>query len=170
MNPYAPPISELEPVVITAGPESLYSGYAPFGRRLGAFMLDNLIFAILSWLAMAVLFVGITMVLGDLDDLEGAGGVVLILLTYGGQLIGYVAYYSGMESSSLQATPGKLAMGLRVTDLYGRRIGFGQALGRLAAKIPSALVFYIGFLMAAFTEKHQALHDMMARTLVVKLR
>ena len=61
-----------------------------------------------------------------------------------------------------------MALGIQVTDLEGNRISFGKALGRNLAKIISALIFYIGFIMAAFTAKKQALHDMIAGTLVVK--
>ncbi|MER3416968.1 MAG: hypothetical protein C4297_12250 [Gemmataceae bacterium] len=72
-----------------------------------------------------------------------------------------------MESSRTQATLGKMALGITVTDLEGNRIGFGKATGRFFGKIISALIFYIGFVMAAFTEKKQGLHDMMAGCLVV---
>ncbi len=61
-----------------------------------------------------------------------------------------------------------MALGIKVTDLEGNRISFGRALGRNVAKILSALIFYIGFIMAAFTAKKQALQDMIANTLVVK--
>jgi uncharacterized RDD family membrane protein YckC len=57
---------------------------------------------------------------------------------------------------------------LEVTDLEGHRIGFGRASGRFFGKIISAITLYIGFLMAGFTEKKQALHDMMAGTLVIR--
>jgi uncharacterized RDD family membrane protein YckC len=73
-----------------------------------------------------------------------------------------------MESSSWQATLGKKALGMEVTDMEGRRIGFGRATGRTFGKIISAFILYIGFLMAAFTEKKQALHDMIAGCLVIK--
>jgi uncharacterized RDD family membrane protein YckC len=73
-----------------------------------------------------------------------------------------------MESSAKQATVGKMALGIIVTDLEGRRLGFGRATGRYFAKILSALILGIGFLMAAFTERKQGLHDMVASTLVVK--
>ena len=77
-------------------------------------------------------------------------------------------YYALLESSSWQATLGKKALGLEVTDLEGRRISFGRASGRFFGKIISAIILYIGFLMAGFTEKKQALHDMMAGTLVIR--
>jgi|HubBroStandDraft_6_1064221.scaffolds.fasta_scaffold21588_4 uncharacterized RDD family membrane protein YckC len=77
-------------------------------------------------------------------------------------------YYALLESSSWQGTLGKKALGLEVTDLEGRRISFGRATGRFFAKIISALILWIGFIMAGFTEKKQALHDMIAGTLVIR--
>jgi uncharacterized RDD family membrane protein YckC len=76
-------------------------------------------------------------------------------------------YEAMMLSSEHQATLGKMALGIVVTDLAGRRITFGRATGRHFAKWISGLILGIGFLMAAFTEKKQALHDLMAETLVV---
>jgi uncharacterized RDD family membrane protein YckC len=77
-------------------------------------------------------------------------------------------YFSLMESSVWQATLGKKALGLTVTDLEGRRIGFGRATGRYFAKILSSLTLFIGYMMAGFTEKKQALHDIIAGTLVLR--
>ena len=79
-------------------------------------------------------------------------------------------YYAGLESSARQATLGTMALGLAVTDLQGNRISFLRATGRYFAKILSALILLIGFIMVAFTEKKQGLHDMIAGTLVVKTR
>ncbi|MDX6303162.1 MAG: hypothetical protein QOI77_131 [Blastocatellia bacterium] len=76
-------------------------------------------------------------------------------------------YSSLLESSSWQGTVGKKLIGLRVTDLDGNRISFGKATGRHFGKIISSLICLVGFIMVAFTEKHQALHDQMAGTLVV---
>jgi uncharacterized RDD family membrane protein YckC len=72
-----------------------------------------------------------------------------------------------MESSVKQATLGKLAIGIIVTDLQGSRITFGRATGRYFGKILSSLILSIGYIMAGFTEKKQALHDMIAGCLVV---
>ncbi len=77
-------------------------------------------------------------------------------------------YFSLMESSAWQATVGKKTLGLEVTDLAGHRISFARATGRYFGKIISAIIFCIGFIMAGFTEKKQALHDMMAGTLVIR--
>jgi uncharacterized RDD family membrane protein YckC len=77
-------------------------------------------------------------------------------------------YYALLESSTWQGTLGKKALGLEVTDLSGRRISFGRATGRYFSRIISALTLLIGYIMAGFTQKKQALHDMLAGTLVIK--
>lgn len=77
-------------------------------------------------------------------------------------------YYALMESSSHQGTVGKLAVGLRVTDLKGKQISFGKATARYFGKYVSAAIFLIGFLMILFTKQRQALHDILARCLVLR--
>ena len=77
-------------------------------------------------------------------------------------------YFALQESSSAQATLGKRAVGIKVTNLEGQRIGFGQATGRFFGKIISGLTLLIGYMMAGFTDRKQALHDIIAGTLVVR--
>ncbi|MBK9732740.1 MAG: RDD family protein [Chitinophagaceae bacterium] len=77
-------------------------------------------------------------------------------------------YYALMESSQRQATLGKSALGIKVTDLNGNRISFLNATGRYFGKILSGLIFGIGYIMIIFTEKKQGLHDVLAGTLVVR--
>jgi uncharacterized RDD family membrane protein YckC len=76
-------------------------------------------------------------------------------------------YYVLTESSALQGTVGKRCLRTRVTDLDGRRIRPGRALRRYLARLLSAVPWQIGFVMAAFTQEKQALHDILAGTLVV---
>ena len=76
-------------------------------------------------------------------------------------------YYALLESSSRQATLGKMAIGIIVTDLDGGRISFGRANGRYLGKMVSAFILMIGFIMAGFTERKQGLHDIMAGCLVL---
>jgi uncharacterized RDD family membrane protein YckC len=78
------------------------------------------------------------------------------------------AYYSLLESSTWQATLGKKALGLEVTDMNGARISFGHATGRWAARYVSVMTLGIGYLMAGFTARKQALHDLIAGTLVIR--
>jgi uncharacterized RDD family membrane protein YckC len=76
-------------------------------------------------------------------------------------------YDATMESSKLQATLGKMALGIVVTDLNKERISFKRATGRHFAKYISELTLFIGFIMAAFTKERQGLHDMIAGTIVI---
>jgi len=89
------------------------------------------------------------------------------LSTYWLNLTGGLFYFALMESSPYQATLGKMALGIKVTDYAGRRISFARAVGRYLGKIISSIILGIGYLLAGFSAKKQALHDMIAGTLVV---
>jgi len=95
-----------------------------------------------------------------------AGGIT----AYGITLIGGILYFVLMESSAKQGTLGKMALGLVVTDTNGNRISPARALGRYFAKILSGAILMIGFIMVAFTERKQGLHDMLANTLVLRAK
>jgi len=78
-------------------------------------------------------------------------------------------YFALMESSERQATFGKAALNLRVSDVNGNRLSFGHASGRYFSKIITGLVpLFIGWIMAGFTQKKQALHDFIAGTIVTR--
>jgi uncharacterized RDD family membrane protein YckC len=79
-------------------------------------------------------------------------------------------YFAFCESSAWQGTIGKLAMGIRVTDMLGARISLPRALGRYPAKYLSAFIFCIGYLMVAWTQRKQGLHDLIVNTLVLNGR
>ena len=124
--------------------------YAGFWKRFAATVIDFVIWMILGF---------ILAVLGVIEDAVRLGNIV-------GVLMGWI-YFAAFESSSKQATPGKMALGIKVTDLNGRRIGFGKATGRYIGRILSMVILFIGCIMIAFTEKKQGLHDKMAGCLVV---
>ena len=130
--------------------------YAGFWRRFAAWILDGLLLSLVT-LPFTLQFDGGTA--AEAARSSAAGTISTI--------VGWL-YFALMESSAKQATVGKMALGIIVTDLDGRRIGFGRATGRYFAKILSALTLGIGFLMAGFTERKQALHDMVASCLVIK--
>lgn len=81
-----------------------------------------------------------------------------------------IAYFTLLESSRWQATLGKRICRLKVTGLDGQRITPLRALGRYLAKFLSAFILCIGFLMIGWTRRKQGLHDLVATTLVVRLR
>ena len=122
--------------------------YAGFWRRWAAALLDGILYYI-------VIF-ALALALGD------GIGVNLLALALAW------LYHALMQSSSWQATLGKRAFGIKVTRDTGERISFLRATGRYFATILSSLILMIGYLMAAFTNRKQALHDMIASTLVVR--
>jgi uncharacterized RDD family membrane protein YckC len=130
--------------------------YAGFWRRLGAYLIDYL------------LLIAVAFAAGIALGLAGVWSAPVELGFQASFIVAYWLYVTGMESSSRQATVGKLALSIKVTDYQGRRIGFGRANGRFFGSILSNLTFGIGYLMAGFTRWRQALHDMVAGTLVVK--
>ncbi|NNG66392.1 RDD family protein [Caldanaerobacter subterraneus] len=132
--------------------------YAGFWRRFGAMMIDSAIFTVIGLLV----YIPVAVKVG-FDSSEGVQDLIGFIIFIGAWL-----YFSIMESSKLQATLGKMALRIKVTDLKGNRISFGRATLRYWAKILSSLILYIGYLMAGWTKRKQALHDMIAGCLVVK--
>lgn len=130
--------------------------YAGFWRRFAAIIIDGLVVGIPLAIILAPF--------GGNNFSSGGGYTGFGLLR---SLI-YLAYFALMESSSYQATLGKMALGIKVTDINGSKLTFARALGRNAAKYISAIICLIGFIIAAFTERKQALHDLIASTLVVQ--
>lgn len=121
--------------------------YGGFWERVGASLIDFVILIVVQVLIASVLP-------------EMVAGVLNLV-------IGWL-YYALMESGESQATIGKRAVGLKVTDMNGGRISFGQATGRHFGKILSGLILLIGYLMMLWDDKKQTLHDKMAGTLVIK--
>ena len=165
--PYAPPA--LAPL--------LPSPYAGFWLRVVAHLIDDLLlgigFGILALIGVAIVGVGSLRTMfegmnGEDPQIPVALMSTFILLAIVSIAFAWI-YNAGMESSRHQGTLGKMALGLIVTDLQGRPIGFGHASGRFFAKIITGLIpLGIGYAMAGFTEKKQALHDMIASCLVLR--
>jgi uncharacterized RDD family membrane protein YckC len=134
---------------------------AGFWRRCAAYTIDYFVTFVASYV------VGLVAGFG-LGASQGMSGVIAAPMVGGllGLVVGWL-YFALQESSAAQATLGKRALGIKVTDANGRRIGFGRATGRFFGKILSGLVFAVGFMLAGWTERKQALHDFLAGTLVV---
>jgi len=148
--------------------------YAGFWRRFVAYMIDQLLMGVVAFMVFlpGLALLGLGMGAGMMEETEGAIGLVIAAIAaYLTAILVVVVlqwlYYALMESSNKQATLGKLALGIIVTDMDGKRLTFGRATGRYFGKILSSLILNIGFLMAAFTEKKQALHDLIASCVVV---
>ena len=168
-SPYAPPQARVD----ETGSDVVRGGrvvYAGFWRRFAAYCIDYIITTTMSYTLMIplVLFLGIgSMGMGSDNPFASAGGIVMLGVTYLLMILSPVLYFAWMHSSRLQASLGKMAVGIKVTRSNGERIGFWRAFGRVFAHILSALIAFIGYIMAGFTERKQALHDMVCDTLVV---
>lgn len=151
--------------------------YAGFWLRLVAYIIDGAILCLgfILLIGLAAAFVGAGFFRGLGQDASSAYNimapvmVLMITMFVFVTLAGGWIYYAWFESSQYQATPGKLALGLYVTDMEARRITFARASGRFFAKLITGLIpLFIGYIMAGFTAKKQALHDMIASCLVLR--
>jgi uncharacterized RDD family membrane protein YckC len=138
------------------GPVTMGGGdlaYGGFWARFAALIIDNAILTIVAIVLIAV---------ASLVD------EALVALATAIYFIGALLYWPIMECSARQATLGKQLLGLQVSTVAGERLSFLRSLGRNLAKIISGLPLYIGFLLAAFTSRKQALHDIIASCVVVR--
>jgi uncharacterized RDD family membrane protein YckC len=136
--------------------------YAGFWIRVLSYFIDTIILGIGG--GIVGMFVAIYMIASGVEVSDEAMEFWFNLL---GVIIALI-YFPLFEASKFQATPGKLALNLKVINDLGERISYGQAYGRYFAKILSGIILYIGFIMIAFTENKQGLHDLLASSYVVK--
>lgn len=140
--------------------------YGGFWIRVIAALVDAIIVRAATWPVSVIFGLGGLGMMGGFPH-AGLGlhmfgsGVVVMLVIFGSWL-----YEAFMLSSPYQATLGKMIFGMKVTDLYGNRISFGRATARHFAKWLSGLIMCIGYIMVAFTQRKQGLHDLIAETLV----
>ena len=120
--------------------------YAGFWIRFASYIIDAIILFVVSIvLAIAV---------------GGTSGFLL-------QLAVGVVYTIGFWIAQ-GATPGKMAVGIRITTVDGGDIDFGRALLRYIGYIASAIILLIGYVMIGFTREKRGLHDYIAGTVVIK--
>jgi len=141
---------------------------ASVGRRWGGSLIDTMaLYAVFIPLVMGVGFAMAALGLAT----EGGGGAfggVIILLTYG-FLLGAPVVYEGLMVSSRGQTLGKMAVGVRIVSPDGSAVSRGQAWGRAVAKMALGSCAGITFLPALFTKDRTTIHDMVAKTRVVRV-
>ncbi len=142
--PTAPSAPQLHYGAVPTVPSVKYAG---FWVRAAALMVDGLVLGVLQVVNFLVLGSGVL------------GSVVSVIITW---------VYAASMVTAYQATLGKMAVGLRVERTNGDRIGFWRALLREISKILSAIILMIGYLMVAWTQKKQGLHDKIADTIVIE--
>ncbi|MFC1613913.1 RDD family protein [Gemmatimonadota bacterium] len=147
------------------GPESMK--YAGFWLRFAAAMIDIAI-VVAVFIGCGVFYWRLTGRVVD-DRLSVDAFLTIIGITnYTLAILFCWLYFAWLESSPKQATLGKMLLNLAVTDLHGERVSFFRATGRHVGKVLSVLSMFVGFMMAGFTRNKQALHDKIARCLVVE--
>lgn len=161
----APPAEETSSAPERAAAPPWRPLYAGFWLRAAAFAIDTfLMFSAILLMASVfpAKFEKLIPPVTSLSNLPQPNPEVLLGLVLFGCL-----YWAIFEASAWQATPGKRILRIYVTDLRGRRLSFARALLRNIARQLSG-IFFIGYMMVGFTERKQALHDLLASTLVLR--
>jgi uncharacterized RDD family membrane protein YckC len=163
ISPYAPPKAQVrDDSNYFAGGRVVYAG---FWKRVAALFIDSFVVGIVAMMIGAVFGIMMVAVIGAGGD-EGVAVLLQVLNQIVGLILG-ASYFGWMHSSTMQASVGKLAVGIKVTRSDGTRISFMRGFGRYFAYILSSLTLGIGLIIAAFTDRKRALHDMICDTLVV---
>jgi uncharacterized RDD family membrane protein YckC len=167
-----PPNQPVRPIVqpppMSPSPHPTYAG---FWKRFAAIFIDKIIIGIATLIILIPMFLVIGVSAFSSENYEPSIGFIIGLISAYMIfiLIAWIAewlYFAMMESVK-GATIGKMALGIKVTDMNGQMPTFGRASGRYFGKILSSLTFGVGYLIAGFSQQKQALHDILAKTLVV---
>ena len=180
--PAQPAVMPMTPLTNVAAATAAYAAvprvdYAGFWLRFLAYIIDSVVMTcgVALVLIPLIFLTGLGALLSRIrfdEEWNDAGFFVIlgfIFLAATVSLLVTWLYHALLESSEWQATVGKRMLGMVVTDMAGRRISFGRSTGRHFGKIVTNMVpLMIGYIMAGFTERKQALHDMMAGCVVLK--
>lgn len=160
-------------------PEPKKYRYAGFWIRFLAHVIDQIVLGVVMFVfvVIGILFsAGSIMSIIEMAESEDPDPAVIFGMLGIWIILGIIAsvaqwlYYAFMESSASRGTLGKMALGLQIIDHNGETITFARATGRYFAKFLSGMIFMIGYIMAGFTAKKRALHDIICDTYVVKQR
>jgi len=164
-SPYAPPKARIDERA--AGPvRGHVVVYAGFWKRFAAWFIDSIVVGLASVvIAVPIGLIAALLPGNDVESLLDSSAFDAL-----GQVISWVVsawYFGWMYASSHQASLGKMAVGIKVVRGNGEALSFWRGFWRTFAQFLSGLILLIGYIMAAFTERRQALHDMICDTLVV---
>jgi uncharacterized RDD family membrane protein YckC len=166
---------------VLSSSETKQMNYAGFWLRFAAYIIDQFVIGVAGFIIAIPIILGIIAFGLNLDGIRHpsdffaqdgllmVGGIIgLIMLAIMFSIVMKWLYYALMESSKYGGTIGKIAVSIKVVDMDGNPITFGRATGRYFSRIITNMTFFIGYILAGFTEKKQALHDLIASCLVVK--
>lgn len=167
-SPYAPPTAAVMSgnVAVQLGERVVYAG---FWKRVAAYCIDSFLVGVVNYAVQLPLMLILGLSIGKAGDgvPSTASGILYFVISFVVSLGLPATYYAWMHASQYQATLGKMAVGIKVVGHQGSRLSFGLGVGRYFAFVLSSLTLGIGLLMAAFTERKQALHDVICNTEVV---
>lgn len=164
-SPYAAPQAS-----VAASLRAVHGGevvQAGFWKRVAAYFIDNFLLAIAGMVLGGLLGAVLSVVAAGALNTVGTSFFIIQGVSTLVQFGLYASYFAWFHASSSQATPGKMAVGIKVVRSNGEAITFWRGFARYFAQILSGLLLFIGYLMVAFTARKQALHDLMCDTLVV---
>ncbi|MGY4517413.1 RDD family protein [Lysobacter sp. HA18] len=146
--------------------------YAGFWKRYAAYCIDGFIVGIVGFfvqmMVAGVVFGGMAAISRNPGEALGtAGGIVGLLAMYVTPLLIAATYFGFFHASANQASLGKMAIGIKVTNDQGEHISFWRGFGRYFGLLLSSIPLCIGLIIAGFTDRKRALHDMICSTLVV---
>jgi len=153
--------------------------YGGFWLRFVAAVIDGIILAIPMGIVQAVLFgaLGMSMVrMGPSPDATPAEALSALAPMLGILGLSWIVSivigcsYETFFIVKFAATPGKMAVGVKVLRPDGSKLQIGRAIGRYFAKALSAMILCIGYIMAGFDSQKRALHDMICDTRVIQSR
>ncbi len=153
--------------------------YGGFWLRFVAFLIDSIIIGIPMALVQGVLIASMGASLARTapnpnptpnEALAAFGPILGIIGMTAFLSIAVACTYETFFLVKFAATPGKMALGVKVLRPDGSKLDVGRAIGRYFAKLLSAIILYIGYIMAGFDSQKRALHDMICDTRVIKTR
>jgi uncharacterized RDD family membrane protein YckC len=140
--------------------------YGGFWIRFVAAFIDGIILLVADGIAQYF-------ILGSMTVVPGPGAAAAALSRVGGSSLISMAIgctYEAWFIGKMAATPGKMALGLKVVRPDGSPVSYARGAGRYFAKILSAIILMIGYIMAGFDAQKRALHDMICDTRVIRSR
>jgi uncharacterized RDD family membrane protein YckC len=136
--------------------------FATVRRRFAAVLLDSMVLWFVMFIVMMGIFAAIGKGVAD-PSAMGRGTAVWYLFSFGISAA-YMIFFMG----KFGATPGKMALGIKVVRPDGAALGYPLAVGRYFSTFVSSLTLCIGYVIAIFDKEKRALHDRIAGTRVIR--
>lgn len=147
--------------------DSIVVEYAGFWRRLGAMIIDILAVISINWFVIAPWRLALKV--SHIWQPEGWLGPFPVNDPFAIVTLLIAGLYFTCFWACRGQTPGSMILNIKVLSYDGRQISFSTALKRFAGYAVCVLTLGIGFLILAFDERRQGLHDKIALTVVVKV-